>query len=92
MTSINHFKINEIIHNALKKRLASRWIPHESTDQNRMDRVEACKENLKGTNSETAHGGYVILLLGMSRGFICDKLDTSRLTLVGLVKVKVQES
>jgi len=47
LTSINHFTINEIIHNALKKRkLASRWVPHELTDQNRKDRVEACKENL----------------------------------------------
>ena len=36
LTSINHFTINEIIHNALKKRkLASRWVPHELTDQNR---------------------------------------------------------
>ncbi|XP_065651074.1 protein GVQW3-like [Hydra vulgaris] len=34
--SINRFTINEIIHNALKKRkLTSRWIPHELTDQNR---------------------------------------------------------
>ena len=41
VTSINHFTINEIIHNALKKKLASRLIPHELTDQNRKDRVEA---------------------------------------------------
>ncbi|XP_065664660.1 histone-lysine N-methyltransferase SETMAR-like [Hydra vulgaris] len=43
LTSINRFTINEIIHNALKKRkLTSRWIPHELTDQNRKNRVEAC--------------------------------------------------
>ncbi|XP_065650652.1 protein GVQW3-like [Hydra vulgaris] len=46
LTSINRFTINEIIHNALKKRkLTSRWIPHD-------------------------YGDYVILLRGMSRGFI----------------------
>ncbi|XP_065665676.1 protein GVQW3-like [Hydra vulgaris] len=53
LTSINRFTINEIIHNALKK-LTSRyrltrgvsWIPHELIDQNRKNRVEACKENL----------------------------------------------
>ena len=40
VTSINHFTINEHIYNALKKRkLASRLIPHELTDQNRKDRV-----------------------------------------------------
>ena len=46
VTSVNHFIINEIIHNALKKRkVASRWIPHELTNQTRKNRVEACKEN-----------------------------------------------
>ncbi|XP_065643013.1 protein GVQW3-like [Hydra vulgaris] len=46
LTLINSFTIHEIIHNALKKRkLTSRWIPHELTDQNRKNRVEACKEN-----------------------------------------------
>ncbi|XP_065658621.1 protein GVQW3-like [Hydra vulgaris] len=35
LTSINRFTINEIIYNALKNRkLTSRWIPHELTDQN----------------------------------------------------------
>ena len=43
VTSIYHFTINQIIHKALKKRkLASRWIPYELTDQNRKDRVEEC--------------------------------------------------
>ncbi|XP_004205774.1 histone-lysine N-methyltransferase SETMAR-like [Hydra vulgaris] len=47
LTLINRFTINEIIHNVLKKRkLTSRCIPHELTDQNRKNRVEACKENL----------------------------------------------
>ena len=47
VTSINHFTINEIIHNALEKRKqATRWIPHELTDQNFKGRNEACKENL----------------------------------------------
>ena len=47
VTSINHFTINEIIQNTLNERkLASRRISHELTDQNRKDRVKACKENL----------------------------------------------
>ncbi|XP_004206904.1 histone-lysine N-methyltransferase SETMAR-like [Hydra vulgaris] len=47
LTSINRFTIKEIIHNAFKKRkLTSRWIPHELTDENRKNRVEACKESL----------------------------------------------
>nr|XP_004211351.2 unnamed protein product [Hydra vulgaris] len=47
LISINRFTIKEIIHNALKKRkLTSRWIPHELTNENRKKRVEACKENL----------------------------------------------
>ena len=38
VTSINYFTTNEIIHNALKKRkLASRYIPHELTNQNRKE-------------------------------------------------------
>jgi hypothetical protein len=36
-----------MIHNALRMRkLASRWIPHELSDQNLKERVEACQENL----------------------------------------------
>ena len=46
VTTINHFTINESIHNSLKKIKLSRWIPQELTDQNRKDRVEACKKNL----------------------------------------------
>ncbi|XP_065657983.1 histone-lysine N-methyltransferase SETMAR-like [Hydra vulgaris] len=47
LTSINCFTINEIIHNALKKRkLTSHWIPHELTDQICKNRVEAWKKNL----------------------------------------------
>ena len=54
VTSINHFTVNEIIHNALKKRkLASRWILHELTNQNSKDRVGAWKENLAGRPMET---------------------------------------
>ena len=29
VTSINHFTINETIHALKKRKLASRWIPHE---------------------------------------------------------------
>jgi histone-lysine N-methyltransferase SETMAR len=46
-TSINRFSINQIVHDHLKMRkLTSRWIPHELTNQNRQLRVEICRENL----------------------------------------------
>jgi [histone H3]-lysine36 N-dimethyltransferase SETMAR len=46
-TSINRFTLGEIIHNSLGlRKLASRWIPHQLTDNNRKERVEACIENL----------------------------------------------
>jgi histone-lysine N-methyltransferase SETMAR len=46
-SGINRFTIWEVILNALRMRkLASRWIPHKLSDQNRKERVEACQENL----------------------------------------------
>ena len=46
-TSINHYTLLEILHNALGlRKLTSRWIPHELTDENRQERVAACHENL----------------------------------------------
>jgi len=46
-TSLCRYTIQEIVHDSLRKRkLASRWIPHELTDKNRIERVEACRENL----------------------------------------------
>lgn len=46
-TSINRYSINEILHLALNlKKVTSRWVPHNLTDQNRQIRVEYCKENL----------------------------------------------
>jgi hypothetical protein len=46
-TSINRYNLGEIIHGSLGlRKLASRWIPHELTDQNRRERVEACLEKL----------------------------------------------
>jgi histone-lysine N-methyltransferase SETMAR len=44
-SGINQFTIWEVIHNALwMRKLESRWIPHELSDQNRKERVEACQE------------------------------------------------
>ncbi|CAF1548990.1 unnamed protein product [Didymodactylos carnosus] len=46
-SSINRYTLGEIIHDSLGlRKLASRWIPHELTDKNRNDRVQACRENL----------------------------------------------
>jgi histone-lysine N-methyltransferase SETMAR len=46
-SSINRYTVGEIINSSLKyKKLASRWIPHELTEKNRQERVEACQENL----------------------------------------------
>ncbi|XP_065662665.1 histone-lysine N-methyltransferase SETMAR-like [Hydra vulgaris] len=63
LTSINRFTINEIIHNSLKKRkLTSRWIPHELTDQNRKNRVEAWDElwfYLRQVRHKSANASWV---------------------------------
>jgi len=46
-SSINQFTIHEILHVALRlRKLTSRWIPHDLSDANRRERVEACRENL----------------------------------------------
>lgn len=46
-TFINKFTLYQIIHESLKlRKLASRWIPHLLTDENREKRVNACHENL----------------------------------------------
>ena len=88
--SINHFTINEIIQSALKKRkLASHWIPHVLTDQNRKDRVEACSQNLSLFRNGPCRL-YDIITVDES-WFYLRQLDISRPTLVGLVKVKVQK-
>lgn len=43
-TSLSHWMIHEIIHVALRMRkLTSRWIPHELTDEQRAKRVETSK-------------------------------------------------
>ena len=43
-SSISRGTVQKIIHESLKMRkLASRWIPHELTEKNRKDRVEACR-------------------------------------------------
>jgi histone-lysine N-methyltransferase SETMAR len=47
LTSINRFTIYEIIHDGLRlRKLASRYIPHHLSDENRQQRVQSCKENL----------------------------------------------
>ena len=87
MTSINYFTINKIIHNALKKRkLASRCIPHELTDQNLKDRVEACKENI----ALFSNGPWRLcdIITGDESSFYLRQVGHIRLTLVGLVKVQ----
>ncbi len=39
--------MQEIVYDSLGlKKLTSRWIPHDLTDKNRKDRVDACRENL----------------------------------------------
>jgi [histone H3]-lysine36 N-dimethyltransferase SETMAR len=47
-TSISIGTIHNIIKSELKlKKLTSRWVPHELSDENRKLRVEICRENLK---------------------------------------------
>jgi len=46
-THVSRTKLQEIIHGVLKlRKLTSRWVPHELTEKNRKDRVDACTENL----------------------------------------------
>ena len=46
-TSLSRGTIERIIHDHLKlKKLASRWIPHELTDEQKQERVKICRENL----------------------------------------------
>ena len=46
-TTLSRGTIEAIIHEHLKmKKLVSRWVPHELTEQNRKDRVRMCLENL----------------------------------------------
>lgn len=46
-TSLSAGTIHKIIHEELKmKKIASRWVPHDLTDENRKARVAICKKNL----------------------------------------------
>lgn len=48
ITSVNHYTLLEILHNALgMRKLTSRWIPHQLTAKNIQERVAACRENLR---------------------------------------------
>jgi histone-lysine N-methyltransferase SETMAR len=68
-TSLGRGTVQEIVYDSLGlKKLTSRWIPHDLTDKNRKDRVDACRENL--ANLKKANGGCMMLLRAMSHGFI----------------------
>ena len=46
-SSINRYTLGSIIHDSLRlRKLVSRWIPHDLSEKNRKERVEACQENL----------------------------------------------
>ena len=46
-SSLSRGTIERIIHDHLKlKKITSRWVPHQLTEQNRQDRVRICQENL----------------------------------------------
>jgi len=64
--------IPNIIHDCLKlKKISSRWIPHELTEQNRKERVRICKQNLEKFKSNkwrlcdvvTGDAGFIIGIL-----------------------------
>lgn len=60
-TSLNHWVIHEIIHVALRMRkLASRWIPHNLTDDQRAKRVQASKLILAKFNEDKWRLGDII--------------------------------
>ena len=46
-TSLSRGTIQTIIHSPLSlRKVTSCWVPHNLTDKNRLDRVQACRENL----------------------------------------------
>ena len=46
-TSLSHGTIERIIHDCLKmKKVTSRWVPHQLTDEQKQQRVKLCRENL----------------------------------------------
>jgi histone-lysine N-methyltransferase SETMAR len=46
-TSLSHGTVERIIHDHLKmKKVTSRWVPHELTDEQKQERVRICRENL----------------------------------------------
>ncbi|CAF1086736.1 unnamed protein product [Didymodactylos carnosus] len=46
-TSLSHGTIERIIHECLKMRkVTSRWVPHQLTDEQKQERVRLCRENL----------------------------------------------
>lgn len=52
-TSISRSSIFRILHDCLGKRnLAGKWVPHHLTEQNRQERVNACKYNLEMFNTD----------------------------------------
>ena len=49
--SLSHGTINRIINDHLRlKKVTSRWVPHNLTEENRKERVRICKENLAKFN------------------------------------------
>lgn len=46
-TRLGRNVIQQILHDSLKlRKIVSRWVPHYLTDQNKKERVDACRENL----------------------------------------------
>ena len=46
-TQLSRWAIQEILHNSLKlRKITSRWVPHELTDEEKQKRVKICRENL----------------------------------------------
>ena len=46
-TELSRGTIHTIIHEHLKmKKVTSRWVPHQLSEQNKLDRVRICQENL----------------------------------------------
>ena len=50
-TFLSHGTIERIIHDCLKmKKITSRWVPHQLTDEQKQERVKLCRENLPKFN------------------------------------------
>ena len=70
------------------KKVTSRWVPHQLTDEQKQQRVKLCRENL----AKFQNGSWRLcdIMTVMKRGFTIGRFITSQRTQAGLAKVNHQ--